>query len=73
MHGSRNVLDTEELTMLTDAIEQDKRIQESNFVREDGEGLKAKTVLWNKASDDITGAITRSEKIAGTVEQVRTV
>ena len=41
-----------------------------NYGRNDGEGGRTKVVLWNQPGNDITGIIARSNKMAGTFEQV---
>ena len=41
-----------------------------SYGRDDGEGGRTKVCLWHKPGDDITGIIGRSEKMAGTFEQV---
>ena len=43
---------------------------EHSYGRDDGEGGTVKVCLWNQPGDDITGIIARSEKMAGTFEQV---
>ena len=43
---------------------------EHSYGRDDGEGGMVKVCLWNQPGDDITGIIARSEKMAGTFEQV---
>jgi len=35
-----------------------------------GEGGRSRTVIWDDPSDDITGAIARSYKVAGTFQKV---
>ena len=43
---------------------------EHSYGRDDGEGGTVKVCLWNQPGDDVTGIIARSEKMAGTFEQV---
>jgi hypothetical protein len=40
------------------------------YYRDDGAGRKNKQVLWQQPGSDITGIVAKSEKIAGTFEQV---
>ena len=60
-----------ELTKLRNALEHDKGVMSHVYGRDDGEGGKARTVLWKHPGNDITGLIARSEKVAGTFEKVR--
>ena len=55
---------------LRQAIEEDPDCSRSSFRRSDSEGGEACSVLWNDASDDITGAVCRAQKVAGTMEAV---
>ena len=49
---------------------EDKELQESMMELDDGFGKKAKVKNWKDWTDDITSAIVRSEKAAGTAEKV---
>lgn len=66
----RNILDTQELKRLKEALEDDKGVISQVYSRDDGAGRRSKTVLWNNAGSDITGIIARAEKVAGTFEKV---
>ena len=66
----RNLLDKEEITKLKNALEHDEGIMKHSYGRDDGEGGRTKVCLWHQPGDDITGIIGRSEKMAGTFEQV---
>jgi len=66
----RNILNEAELSRLKTAIEDENGISSHKYGRDDGEGRSTKLALWNNAGDDITGAITRSEKVAGTIEKL---
>lgn len=68
---ARNLLDSEEVTKLLTALEHDEGVMKYNYGRDDGAGMRTKTVLWNQPGNDITGIIARSEKVAGTFEKVR--
>ena len=70
MHCNRSLLKKDELSKLKEALEHDKGIMEHSYGRDDGEGGMVKVCLWNQPGDDITGIIARSEKMAGTFEQV---
>ena len=58
------------MTKLKNALEHDEGIMKHSYGRDDGEGGRTKVCLWNQPGDDITGIIARSEKMAGTFEQV---
>ncbi|XP_078581402.1 L-proline trans-4-hydroxylase-like isoform X2 [Branchiostoma floridae x Branchiostoma japonicum] len=66
----RSLFDTEEVTLLKDALESDEGIIRYAFGRDDGEGGKIRMVLWNQPGNDITGVMARCEKIAGTMEKL---
>ncbi|XP_013392595.1 uncharacterized protein LOC106160521 [Lingula anatina] len=66
----RKFLDTEEVTNLRKALEQDKTLEDNYYTRDDGDGYQAKTANWNHPVDDITGMIGRSEKAVGTMEKL---
>ncbi len=66
----RGLLDNDELGNLTGALEQDEGVMSMKYGRSDGEGRKAKVVLWNQPGNDITGILARSDKMAGTFEKV---
>ncbi|XP_013382437.1 uncharacterized protein LOC106153161 [Lingula anatina] len=66
----RQLLDTEEITKLRVALEQDQGLRDHCNAADDGEGRAAKSTLWNYVADDITGIIARSEKVAGTMEKL---
>ena len=38
----------------------------------DGTGRESKMTCWNQHGTDVTGMLARSDKVAGTAEQVRT-
>ena len=68
----RGLLDNVEVTKLKHCLEHDEGIMSHKYERDDSEGRKSKSVLWNQLANDVTGIIARSEKVAGTFEKVRT-
>eukprot|EP00058_Branchiostoma_floridae_P027471 XP_002612962.1 hypothetical protein BRAFLDRAFT_74747 [Branchiostoma floridae] len=67
----RSLLDSEEVKLMKEALESDEGIIRYAFSREDGEGGKSRMVLWNQPGNDITGAMARCEKVAGTMEKIQ--
>lgn len=65
----RKILDNEEATALKETME--KEHEESiKSIRVDPLGRQVTQSIWTTIADDITGAITRSEKIVGTFEEL---
>ena len=62
------LFDVEEAKILHVAAKADKAFSEHAYDLEDGEGGKAQLVLWNKAGEDLWGAIARSERIVDAME-----
>ena len=68
----RGLLDHEESDKLKAALEGDEGLRTMTYARDDGMGRTAKTCFWTQPGNDITGLIARSDKVAGTMEKVRT-
>ncbi|CAH1778742.1 unnamed protein product [Owenia fusiformis] len=66
----RNLLSQEEVQKLKGALESEDGVMKHVYGRDDGAGRKTKSVLWNQPGSDITGVASRTEKIAGTMEQL---
>ena len=64
------LFDSEEADILRKAAHADSSFGENAYDLEDGEGGKAQLVLWNKAGEDLWGAIARSERIVNAMEQL---
>ena len=62
------LFDAEEARILHAAAKADKAFSKHAYDLEDGEGGKAQLVLWNKAGEDLWGAIARSERIIDAME-----
>ena len=66
----RNLLDKEEVCQLMETMETDHQ-HSVKYSRTDTEGRKVTQSTWTTVANDVTGAISRSEKVAGTFEQVQ--
>ena len=64
------LFDSEEADILRKAAHTDNSFGDNAYDLEDGEGGKAQLVLWNKAGEDLWGAIARSERIVNAMEQL---
>lgn len=62
------LFDREEAKIFHAAAKADKAFDKHAHDLEDGEGGKAQLVLWNKAGEDLWGAIARSERIVNAME-----
>ena len=67
----RGLLDKEETAKLKHALEADPLIDEKAYLQSDGDDSKIMMLLWNEPRDDITGIVSRAEKVAGTIEKVK--
>ncbi|XP_064640083.1 L-proline trans-4-hydroxylase-like [Lineus longissimus] len=66
----KGLVDSTEVAMLKEAMEQDRDVLSNCFERDDGDGQKVKLSLWNEPGDDITGYLARSDKVAGTFDKL---
>ena len=64
----RGLLDFEEIGLLKDFVENDSTIMENSYGRSDGRGKESRLALWNVAGDDLAGVVSRSQKVAGTMQ-----
>eukprot|EP00057_Strongylocentrotus_purpuratus_P004746 XP_003729355.1 PREDICTED: probable phytanoyl-CoA dioxygenase isoform X1 [Strongylocentrotus purpuratus] len=64
----RNALSPDEVRTTNNFLENDQERLSEAYGRTDDEGRRGMMTLWNDPKDDITGLISRSEKIAGTME-----
>lgn len=65
------MLTLEEMVKLKEAIEQNGTLKSNSYYVGDGmEGRGSRLSIWCNPGHDITGIVARSEKIAGTMEQV---
>ena len=62
------LFDAEEARIFRTAAKADKAFERHAYDLEDGEGGTANLVLWNKAGEDLWGAIARCERIVSAME-----
>ena len=67
---TRNLLSPGELSRLKEGLESPDGVMKHAWEREDGYGLKIKLASWSHPGNDVTGMVSRSEKVAGTFEKV---
>jgi len=58
----------QEVDKLKRCMEESKDIQKHAYGRSDGQGAFSRMCLWLYAGDDVSGVISRTDKIAGTME-----
>lgn len=66
----RALLDSEEVGLLSEAVARDNVMTQSAMDVCDSEGRKTNLSLWNHPGDDIYGAIARSHRLVGAMEQL---
>ncbi|QDU93342.1 phytanoyl-CoA dioxygenase family protein [Lignipirellula cremea] len=66
----KQLLDAEETSLLQQTVRADQRMREHAMDVKDTAGRRTNLTLWNHPGDDIYGAIARSERIAGALEQL---
>ncbi|KAK6168247.1 hypothetical protein SNE40_022113 [Patella caerulea] len=66
----RNLLNSQELEKLKMSLDENETISENSHKVDDGEKRFACLTVWSHPGDDVTGMISRSEKVAGTCEQL---
>lgn len=66
----RGMINTEELEKVRAALEDPEGVTKYKFCRSDGKNRANKLSLWNHPGRDVTGVLARTDKIAGTAEQV---
>src|SRR5260221_6328820 len=62
--------DAEEAGILRQTAKADAAFQKHAYPLKDGEGGTAKLVLWNKAGEDIYGAVARCHRVVDAMEQL---
>ncbi len=66
----RGLFDVEEAGILRAAARADQAFQEHAHGIEDGQGGKAHLALWNKAGEDLWGAVARCERVVNAMERL---
>jgi ectoine hydroxylase-related dioxygenase (phytanoyl-CoA dioxygenase family) len=67
---ARKVFDSEEVALLSEAMEKDPAVQEHILIRADGEGGGTRIALWNRAGSSVYGLAARCERMVDTAEQL---
>jgi len=66
----RNFFDAEEMALLLATAKSDRELLSKGFGLKDAAGKESRLSLWNHPGDDIYGAIARSERVVGALEQL---
>lgn len=66
----RGLFDPEESGILRRAARADQAFKQHAYERKDAEGGVARLVLWNKAGEDLFGALARCHRIVDAIEQL---
>ncbi|XP_063420849.1 ectoine dioxygenase-like [Mytilus trossulus] len=69
----RGLLDNEEVEKVKKVFENatSEQILEDNKMRvSDGQGREAKLIVWSHPGNDVSGMVSRSQKVAGTCEKL---
>ncbi|OWF49926.1 probable phytanoyl-CoA dioxygenase [Mizuhopecten yessoensis] len=66
----RGLLNNAELKQLQVTLEGSDAITKHRYGFSDGEGKKTQMALWSYPGDDVTGVISRSEKVLGTCQEL---
>ena len=64
----RNLFSVKEIESVKNFVETDENIKKHAYGRSDGNNKISKMCLWNYAGDDLTGILTRSQKVSGTMQ-----
>ena len=64
----KGLLTSSEIGMLKEFVESDSALLNNSYGRSDGRGKESRLALWNVAGDDLAGVVSRSQKVAGTME-----
>jgi ectoine hydroxylase len=67
---ARGLFDPDEIELLGRAAREDRALDAHSFGRADGEGGTVRLSLWNHPGDTIYGMAARSERLAGSAEQL---
>ncbi|XP_046554895.1 L-proline trans-4-hydroxylase-like [Haliotis rubra] len=62
----RGLLEKDELHKIKSALEESEEIQGNSFITDDNEGRKSRVTIWCQPGNDVTGMLSRSQRVAGT-------
>ena len=66
----RGLFDTEEISLMRDAMEQDPALRASLYDRKDAEGKSTRMALWNHPGESVYGLAARSRRVVDTMEDM---
>ncbi|XP_046577348.1 ectoine dioxygenase-like [Haliotis rubra] len=66
----RGLLEPDELQKVTRAFEDSEYIKSNAYSTSDGTGRKSRVACWKQPGDDVTGLVTRSERVVRTCEKL---
>jgi len=66
----KGMFNAEETTLLLESAKQDQILQEKAYAVKDGDGKSSKLSLWNHPGEDVWGMVSRSNRIAGSMEKL---
>ena len=66
----RGLFNNQEMAKIKDCVEKSEDIKKHSYGREDSKGRLSKLCIWNLAGNDILGMAVRSQKIAGTAQEL---
>lgn len=66
----RNVFSPEEMRKVRAFVEGSDVIQERAYSRDDGNNRRSRVTLWNHPGRDVLGVLARTQRVAGTMEEV---
>ncbi|XP_045104653.1 ectoine dioxygenase-like isoform X1 [Portunus trituberculatus] len=66
----RNMFNNGEVAKVRAALEDPNGVQQFSFSRSDGKSRDLRFVLWNHPGRDVTGVMARTQRVAGTAEEL---
>ena len=66
----RDLFSHDETVKIKDCVEKSEDIKKYSYGREDSKGRMSKMCMWNYAGNDILGMVARSQKVAGTAQEL---
>lgn len=67
---ARTLFDAEEMDIMRGAAKADAALRQNAYSVDDGQGAAIKLALWNKAGENIYGAVARCPRIVDSMEQL---
>jgi ectoine hydroxylase len=67
---ARSLFDSEEMDIMRSAAKADAALKQNAYSVDDGQGAAIKLALWNKAGENIYGAVARCPRIVDAMEQL---